>query len=76
MSFLDNIFDIKDEEEVIGLTSELKSLYLYKKFQKENKSLLLVTSNLHEAGKLILHYPTILTKYGFFQWTIFLQVRQ
>ena len=37
MSFLDNIFDIKDEQEIIGLTSELKSLYIYNRFKKHNK---------------------------------------
>ena len=72
MSFLDNIFDIKDEEEVIGLTSELKSLYLYKKFQKENKSLLLVTSNLHEAGKLYTSLSHYTNKVWFFPMDDFL----
>ena len=52
MSFLDKIFDIKDEKEVIGLTPELKSLYIYQKFKKENKSILFVTSNLNEASKI------------------------
>lgn len=51
MSFLENIFDIDKEKEVIGLTPELKSLYVYKKFKQENKSIILVTSNLHNAGK-------------------------
>ena len=52
MSFLDKLFKISDEEEIIGLTSQLKSLYIYNRFKKENKSILLVTSNLHEAGKI------------------------
>lgn len=51
MSFLDNLMEINNEKEVIGLTSELKSLYVYNKFKKENKSIILVTSNLHNAGK-------------------------
>ena len=52
MSFLDNIFDNLEKEEVIGLTSELKSLYAYNLFKTKNKSIVLVTSNLHEALKL------------------------
>ncbi len=59
MSFLDKIFQIKDEEEIIGLTPELKSLYTYQKFKKENKSILYVTSNLNDASKIY----NSLTKY-------------
>ena len=52
MSFLDNIFDINDEDQIVGLTTELKSLYIYNRFKKENKSILFVTSNIHEAEKI------------------------
>ena len=52
MSFLNNIFKIEKEEEIIGLTPELKSIYIYQKFIKENKSILFVTSNLNEASKI------------------------
>ena len=48
MSFLDNIFK-KDAHELIGLNSELKSIYILNKFKKENKSVLIVTSNLHDS---------------------------
>ena len=51
MSFLETIFQIGDEREISGLTDELKSLYIYQKFKKENKSILFVTSNLNEASK-------------------------
>lgn len=51
MSFLDNIFNIEKETEIIGLTDELKSIYIYNKFKKENKSIILVTSNIHKAEK-------------------------
>ena len=34
MSFLDKIFDIKEEKQITGLTQELKSLYIYQKFKK------------------------------------------
>ncbi len=59
MSFFDNIFDIGREEEIVGLTDELKSVYIYNRFKQKGKSILYVTSNLHEAGKLynsITHY--------------------
>ncbi len=52
MSFLNDLFQIQDEEEIIGLNSELKSLYLYNRFQKKHQSILFVTTNLHEAGKI------------------------
>ncbi len=48
MSFLDNIFK-KSAHELIGLNSELKSIYILNKFKKENKSVLIVTSNLHDS---------------------------
>ncbi len=51
MSFIDKILNIEKEEEVYGLTAELKSLYVYNRFKKENKSIILVTSNLHNASK-------------------------
>ena len=59
MSFLNKILDITDEEEIIGLTPELKSLYIYQKFKKQDKSILFVTSNLNDASKIynsITHY--------------------
>ena len=51
MSFIDNLFK-KDAHEIIGLNSELKSLYILDKYKKENKSVIFVTSNLHEAEKV------------------------
>ena len=59
MGFLENIFEIGSEDEIIGLTEELKSIYIYNRFKKQNQSILFVTSNLHEAGKLynsLTHY--------------------
>ena len=50
MSFLDNIFKTQDKREVIGLTPELKSVYIYQKFKRENKNVLFVTSNLNDAS--------------------------
>lgn len=59
MSFLDKIFDISNEEEIIGLTKELKSLYIYQKFKSQEKSIVFVTSNLNDASNIynsITHY--------------------
>ena len=72
MSFLDKIFKIADEEEITGLTSELKSLYIYKRFKKENKSILLITSNLHEAGKIYSSLTHHTNKVWFFPMDDFL----
>ena len=51
MSFLENIFT-EDSHEIIGLNTELKSLYILNKFKKEKKSVIYVTSNLHDAEKI------------------------
>ena len=59
MTFLDKIFDKVESKELIGLNNELKSIYIYQKFKKENNSIILVTSNLHEAGLIynsLTHY--------------------
>ena len=72
MSFLDNIFDIKDEQEIIGLTSELKSLYIYNRFKKDNKSILFVTNNLHDAGKIYASLTHHTNKVWFFPMDDFL----
>lgn len=72
MSFLNNIFNLSDEEEVIGLTSELKSLYIYQKFKKENKSILFVTSNLNDASKIYNSISKYTDKVCFFPMDDFL----
>lgn len=51
MSFLDNIFK-ESAHEIVGLNSELKAIYILDKFKKENKSVLYVTSTLHEAQQI------------------------
>ena len=50
MTFLDKIFNKVENKELIGLNNELKSIYIYQKFKTSNNSIILVTSNLHEAG--------------------------
>ena len=59
MSFLNKIFDKVDSKELIGLNNELKSIYIYDKFSRTNNSIIVVTSNLHEAGLIynsLTHY--------------------
>lgn len=72
MSFIDKIFEIKDEEEVIGLTPELKSLYIYQKFKKEQNSILFVTSNLNDASKIYNGISTLTSHVRFFPMDDFL----
>lgn len=52
MSFLEDIILINQEKQIIGLTNELKAIYIYNKYKQTKKSILLVTSNLSEAGKI------------------------
>ena len=59
MNFLEKIFDKVENKELIGLNNELKSIYIYEKFKNSNKSIIFVTSNLHEAGLIynsLTHY--------------------
>ncbi len=72
MSFLDSVLHIEDEQELIGLNNELKSLYLYNKFKKTDKSIILVTSNLHEAGKIYSSLTNYTDKVWFFPMDDFL----
>ena len=72
MSFLDNILDIGEEKEVIGLTQELKSLYIYQKFKKEKKSIIFVTSNLNDASKIYNGLINLTDKVRFFPMDDFL----
>ncbi len=52
MSVFDKIFDTSNESTgIIGLTNELKCIYIYNLFKKSSKSLLVVTSSLYEASQ-------------------------
>ena len=52
MSFFKEIFKKPQKNcEILGLTNELKGLYLYNKFIKDNQAILLVTSSLYEANQ-------------------------
>lgn len=72
MKLLDNIITNLDGEAIYGLTTELKGLFLYKKFIKEKKNILCVTSSIYEANKL---YQTVMNytdKVSFFPMDDFL----
>ena len=61
-----------DGDKIYGLTTELKGLYLYKKYKKEKRSILCITSSIYEANKL---YQTVLNytdKVSFFPMDDFL----
>ena len=72
MSFFDHIFKIEDEKEVIGLTPELKSLYIYQKFKTTEKSILVVTPGLNEASKIYNSLTHYTNKVWFFPMDDFL----
>lgn len=72
MKLLDNIITNLDGDSIYGLTTELKGLFLYKKFIKEKKNILCVTSSIYEANKL---YQTVMNytdKVSFFPMDDFL----
>lgn len=46
----ENLFDPVINVNVTGLTEELKAIYVYNLFQKQNRSILLVTNSLYEAN--------------------------
>ena len=52
MNIFDTLFDEVSATQINGLNTSLKSLYIYNKYKKEKKSIIVVTSNLHQAGKL------------------------
>ena len=52
MSVFTNIINVSDNVDgLVGLTSELKSIYIYNNYKKTNKSCLLLTSSLYEANR-------------------------
>ncbi len=57
MKFLNSILGDMNDNIISGLTTELKGIYIYEKYKKENKSILLLSSTIYEANKL---YQTIL----------------
>ncbi len=60
MSFFETLFSsVLTSGEIIGLTNELKMIYLYELYKKEHRNILLVTNTLYEANQ----YYQILNKY-------------
>ncbi len=57
MNFLNSILCDIDGSVISGLTTELKGLFIYKKFKKENRNILCLTTSIYEANKL---YQTLL----------------
>ena len=72
MNLFDNILNKLDGNSVYGLTPELKGLFLYKKFQKENKSIICITSTIYEANKLYQILLNYTDKVSFFPMDDFL----
>ena len=72
MKLLDNIITNLEGESIYGLTTELKGLFLYKKFIKENKNILCVTSSLYEANRLFQVVTNYTDKVCFFPMDDFL----
>ena len=72
MKLLDNIITNLDGEAIYGLTTELKGLFLYKKFIKENKNILCVTSSIYEANRLFQTVSNYTDKVRFFPMDDFL----
>ena len=61
MSIFNDILNIDDSKNILGLTKELKALYVYNKFLIENKSIIFLTSSLYEANmfyQMISNYTT------------------
>ena len=52
MKFFNNLFDIKDEQVILGLNDELKAIYLYDYYLNKTKSILVVCNTLFEANNM------------------------
>ena len=72
MNFFDEILNNLDGQSIYGLTPELKGLYLYKKFIKENKNILFLTSTIYEANKMYQILSNYTDKVSFFPMDDFL----
>ena len=60
MSFMNNLFEIDNEQVIYGLTDELKCAYINEKYNKINKSILVVLNTLYEAN----NFYKALSKYS------------
>ena len=57
MGIFSELLPISNEKKIIGLTRELKAIYIANYYKKYNKSILIVTDTLYECNRL---YQTIL----------------
>jgi len=65
MEFFKSLFK-DNSKQIVGLNSELKSIYLYNKFINTNKSIVFVTNNLYEANKIYKSLLNYTSKVWFF----------
>lgn len=72
MNLLNEIVNNLDGENISGLTLELKGLFIYKKYLKENKSILCITSSIYEANRLYQILLNYTDKVSFFPMDDFL----
>lgn len=72
MNLFDKILNNLDGELISGLTPELKGLFIYKKYLKENKNILCVTSSIYEANRLYQILLNYTDKVSFFPMDDFL----
>ena len=72
MNFFENLLTLNDASNIQGLTYELKGLYIYKKFKKENKNIICISSTIYEANKLYQILLNYTDKVSFFPMDDFL----
>ena len=53
----DKLLKLTDKKEILGLTGELKGLYLYNYFKEKKENVVVVTQSLYEANIL---YQTLI----------------
>ena len=66
------LFKTDDIENIVGLTEELKILYIYNYFQEKNRNLVILTSSLFEATKYFEKLKTYTEQVYFFPMDEFL----
>lgn len=52
MNIFETIFDKINDSEISGLTDELKTLYIFKQYEKKSENVLVVVNTLYEATKI------------------------
>ena len=72
MSIFDKLIDITSDSRIIGLTKELKSMYISKLFSTDKKSILVVNNSLYEANLIYQSLQNYTDKVLFFPMDDFL----